>query len=163
MTTTGTPSTGKMLAIFLGTLLFGQAVLYAVGYFFPDIEMPSSIGIVFLLVAAMAAGQVFAKDAGRRMTGGEKLRFSVLATVAALVLTTAVLWGLFRYHGVPFTLENIVMAATGDAAPASEIATFLPIVLGVSVVVSVLFCFLGLGMGTRNHLKQMEKLAARGK
>jgi hypothetical protein len=158
-----TAPTGKMIAIFLGTLIFGYVVLAAIGYFFPQLEMPGSIGIVFLMVAAMSAGTTFATATGRRMTSGEKLRFAVLATVLSLLLTVAVLWGSLAYVGLPFTLQNVTLVATGEMVAPGEMGQFLPIIIGVSVVVSLLICFFAVGFGARNQVKQAERLAAKGK
>jgi hypothetical protein len=160
---TATAPTGKMLAIFLGTLIFGYVVLVAIGYFFPQLEMPGSIGVVFQMVAAMAAGGTFATATGRRMTSGEKLRFAILATALALLLTVAVLWGMLAYVGLPFTLQNVLLVVTGEMVPPGEMMAFLPIVIAVSIVISLLICFFAVGFGARNQIKQAERLAAKGK
>jgi hypothetical protein len=164
MNTTSAPApTGKMMAIFMGTLIFGYVILAAMGYFFPTIEMPGSIGIVFLIVAAMAAGGVFATATKRRMVAGEKFRFAILATLLSLLLTVAVLWGVLAYVGLPFTLQNVILVATGEMAAPGEIISILPIILGVAVLVTLLVCFFGVGFGASNQIKQAERLAAKGK
>ena len=55
---------GRMLATFIGIWFLANIVLAAVGYAFPDLPVPSSVGIVLAMVAAMSAGQ---SGAGLRM------------------------------------------------------------------------------------------------
>jgi hypothetical protein len=163
MTDTMTAPTGKMLAVFLGTLLFGNLLLAAIGYFFPDFEIPGSIGIVFQVVAAMAAGGAFATAMKRKMTAGEKFRFAILATLLGLLLAAAVFWAILAYVGLPFTLQNAVAAMTGEIVSNEEIMSFLPIFLGVAVGVAFLINFFGVGFGAGSQLKQAAKLAAKGR
>jgi hypothetical protein len=163
MTTIGTAAPmGKMIAIFLGALLFGNILLFAISYFFPDIEMPGSIGIIFLLVGAMSAGGAFAHATKRRMTTGEKFRFAVVATVLAILLSLAVVWGMFAYYGVPFSVQTMIMAMAGEAVSEAEIRQMLPIIGAVALVVGVLVCFFGVGAGASGQVKQLEK-AAKGR
>jgi uncharacterized membrane protein len=158
-----TAPTGKMLAIFLGTLLFGNLLVGAIGYFFPNIEMPAPVGIVFLVVASMAAGGVFGTATKRRMTTAEKFRFAVLATILAIAITLALVWGMLAYLGEAFTLQNVIAFQTGEVVSNDEIMQFLPIFGGITVVVSLLVCFFGVGFGASNQLKQAARLAAKGK
>ncbi len=160
---TGAPSMTKMVMSFLGLLLLGHIILAAIGYFFPKIEMPSSIGIVFLTVAAISAGQIFAKDASRAMTSGEKFKFAVLATILAMVLAICALWAMFAFYGVPFTLENVFLGTVGEVPSANEMQMFALIGAGIGILVSLLVCYFGSGMGAKMYLKQMAKLAAKGK
>ena len=154
---------GRMLAIFLAVLIVANLVLAALGYFFPDLPVPSSIGIVMAMVGAMSAGQSAAKALNRRLTFGEKAIFAVLATVLSSALGVAILWGLFAWSGVPFTLENVVLGMTGDAVPAAEILGFMAWIVPIVLVIYVLVTYFGAAMGVRNQIKLQEKLAAKGR
>lgn len=152
----------KMLMIFLGILIGGNVLLVLIQTFLPNVPMPGSIGIVFAMVASMSAGGSAATALGRPLVAREKLTFAAAATVASLVLTLAVFWGLFAWNGVPFTLSNIIMATTGDAAPDGEIAAILPWVGLVAVLVSLLVCYFGVGFGAKNQLRALDRKAAKG-
>ena len=154
---------GRMLAIFLGLLILVNIVLAAIGYAFPDLPIPSSIGIVMAMVAAMSAGQSGAKAVGRRLVFGEKAVFAVLATALSAALGVGILWGLFAWFGVPFTLDNVVLATTGDTVPPDEIRQILAWVVPIALLVYVLITYFGAAMGARNQIKLQEKLAAKSR
>lgn len=153
----------KMLLVFLGTLIAGNVLLFLIQTFLPNVPMPGSIGIVFAMIASMSAGGSAATTLGRTLPAKEKLVFAVAATLASLVLTVALFWGLFAWHGVPFTMSNVIMAVTGDAAPDAEIATFLPWIALFAVVISLLVCYFGVGFGAKNQLRALERKAAKDK
>lgn len=153
----------KMLLVFLGTLIAGNGLVILIESFLPNVSMPGSIGIVFAMVASMSAGGTAATALGRPLVAREKLTFAVTATVASLVLTVAFLWGLFAWHGVPFSLANLIMAVTGEAAPDGEITTYLPWIGLFAIVASVIVCYFGAGFGAKNQLRALERRAAKGK
>lgn len=154
---------GRMLSIFLGLLILANVVLAGVGYAFPDLPVPSSIGIVLAMVAAMSAGQSATKTVNRRLIFGEKAVFAVLATLLSAALGIGVFWGFFAWFGVPFTLENVILALSGDAVPADEIRKILAWVVPIVLLVYVLITYFGATMGSRNQIKLQEKLAAKGR
>lgn len=154
---------GRMLAIFLGLLILANIVLAGLGYAFPELPIPSSMGIILAMVAAMSAGQSGAKAVGRRLVFSEKAVFAVLATVLSAALGIALLWGTFAWFGVPFTLENVVLSMTGDTAPSAEIISIMTWVIPVVLVIYVLITYFGAAMGVRNQIKLQEKLAAKGR
>jgi hypothetical protein len=153
---------GRMLAIFAGILIAANVVLAAAGYFFPDLPMPSSIGIVLAMVAAMSAGQSATKALNRRLVFREKAVFALLATALSVVLGLGLLWSILAYFGIPFTLENVILVGTGDAVPTDEIRQILAWVVPVVLLVYVLITYFGAAMGSRNQIKLQEKLAAKG-
>jgi len=154
---------GRMLAVFLGLLIAANVVLAAITYAFPDLQIPSSMGVILAMVAAMSAGQSGAKAVGRRLAFGEKAVFALLATALSAAMGIALFWGIFAWFGVPFTLENVVLATTGDAVPAEEIRQILAWVVPIVLVIYVLITYFGAAMGARNQIKLAEKLAAKGK
>lgn len=154
---------GRMLAIFLAVLIAASVVLGVVGYVFPDLPIPSAMGGVLAMVAAMSAGQSGAKALNRRLSFTEKAVFALLATMLSVALGVGTIWGLFAYHGLPFTLEYVILAMTGDASPADEILQLLAWIVPVVVLIHVLITYFGAAMGSRNEIKLQEKLAARGK
>ena len=154
---------GRMLAIFLAVLIAANVVLGVVGYVFPNLPIPSAMGVVLAMVAAMSAGQAGARALSRRLNFNEKAVFAVLATLLSVALGIGTLWAIFAYHGVPFTLETIVLAMTGDAVPATEIRTILAWIVPVVLLIYVLITYFGAAMGARNEIKLQEKLAAKGK
>jgi hypothetical protein len=154
---------GRMLAIFLGLLILANIVLAGVGYAFPDLPIPSSMGIILAMVAAMSAGQSGAKAVGRRLVFAEKAVFALLATALSAALGIAVIWGIFAWFGVPFTVENLILGMTGGAVPAAEIISIMAWVIPVVMVIYVLITYFGAAMGARNQIKLQEKLAAKGR
>lgn len=154
---------GKMLVVFIGMLMAGNVLVAGVEYLLPDLTMPSSMGIVFLMVGAMQAGQTAARSTGRRLTTGEKASFAIASTALSLALGVGLVWGVLAWFGVPFTAENVVLAMTGGAVPYAEIMEFLPWVGLFVVVVSLVLSYFAVGWGARTLLKQQERLAAKGK
>lgn len=154
---------GKMLMIFLGTLIGGNVLLVLIQTFLPNVPMPGSIGIVFAMIASMSAGGSAATALGRPLVAREKLTFAAAATVGSLVLTVALFWGIFVWNGVPFTLGNVIMATTGAAAPDAEITAILPWIGVFAVVVSLLVCYFGVGLGAKNQLRALARKAAKGR
>jgi ABC-type microcin C transport system permease subunit YejE len=157
------PPLGRMLAIFTGILIAANLVLAAVGYAFPNLPVPSSMGIILAMVAAMSSGQSATKALNRRLVFREKALFAVLATTVSVVLGVGVLWAFFGYYGVPFTLENVILIMTGDAVPAEEIRQILSWVVPIVLVLYLLITCFGAAMGSRNQIKMQERLAAKGK
>lgn len=154
---------GRMLLIFLVVLVVANGALAAVGYFFPDLPMPSTMGIILAMVAAMSAGQSAAKTIDRRLGFREKSVFAVLATLLSAALGIGVLWSIFAVNDVPFTLENAILGMTGDAVPAAEITPILAWIVPAVLLVYVLVIYLGATLGARNQIKLQEKLAAKGR
>jgi uncharacterized integral membrane protein len=163
MTTTDRVSIGRMLAVFLAVIIMANMALAAVSYFFPNLPIPSAMGIILAMVAAMSAGQSGAKAVSRLLTRGEKVRFAILATLLSTVIGVGFFWGIFRYYGVPFTLENIALAGTGDAIPADELRSILAWVVPIVLVLYVAVTYFGATLGSRNQIKLQEKLAANSK
>jgi hypothetical protein len=153
----------RMLAVFLALLVAANLALGAIGYFFPDLPIPSAMGIILAMVAAMSAGQSATKTLNRRLVFRELASFAVLATLLSAALGIGVFWGIFAYHGVPFTLENFILAMTGDTVPAAEIRQILSWIVPIVLSIYVLITYFGATMGSRNELKLREKLAAKGR
>jgi hypothetical protein len=154
---------GRMLAVFTGVLVAANLALAAIGYVFPDLPIPSSMGIVVAMVAAMSAGQSATKAINRRLVFREKAVFAVLATAVSTVLGVGMLWAFFAYFGVPFTLESVIMIMTGDAVPGDEIRQILTWVIPIVLVLYLLVTYFGAALGSRNQIKLQEKLAAGGR
>jgi hypothetical protein len=159
-TTTPAP-VGKMLLVFLGTLIALNLALAAFQYLLPDIELPTSMGILLMMAAAMAAGQIGGQNVKRRLTLKEKAVFSVVATALGMAVTLGMLWAIFAWHGVPFSIPYVIMAATGEVVPQSEINEFLPYVIGFMALISLLITFLAVGWGARTQVKALERKAAK--
>lgn len=152
----------RMLAVFLALLFAANLVLGAIGFFFPDFPIPSAMGVILAMVAAMSAGQSATKTLKRRLVFRELAVFAVLATLLSVALGLGVFWGFFAYHGVPFTLENFILVMTGDTVPAAEIRQILAWIVPIVLLIYVLITYFGATMGSRNELKLQEKLAAKG-
>ncbi len=154
---------GRMLAIFVALLVAGNLVLGALTYVFPDLPVPSAMGIVLAMVAAMSAGQSATKTLNRRLVFRELAVFAVLATALSTALGLAIFWGLFAYHGVPFTLETFILVMGGGAIPSADVRQILAWVVPIVAAIYVLITYFGATMGSRNELKLREKLAAKGR
>jgi hypothetical protein len=153
----------RMLAIFLGVLIAANLVLAALTYVFPDLPIPSSMGIILAMVAAMSAGQDGTKAVNRRLEFREKAVFAVIATLLSAAMGIGIFWGFFAYAGVPFTLENVILVLTGDSVPAQEIMEILVWIIPIVLLIYVLITYFGAAMGSRNQIKLQEKQAAKGK
>ncbi|MCA3488379.1 MAG: hypothetical protein IOD05_15100 [Rhodobacter sp.] len=151
----------KTLGVFVMMQVLSLVLLYAIGYFFPGIPLPSSLGIIVAMAAAGSAGYYHAHKTGRLATAGEKLRFALLATGASFALSLGLVWGIFLYYGVPLTLDALAIAAAGDAGAADGLKALLPISLAVITVLYLFMSWLGFGMGVRSQIKQAERLAAK--
>ena len=163
MTLTEKMPLGRMLAIFAGTFVAANIALAALTYFLPDLPVPSSTGMILTMVAALVAGQGVAARLGRKLRVGEKAVFAVSATVLTLVFGIAVFWGILAYVGLPFTAQNVVMVTTGETIPSADVGSFLPWIVLIGVVVSLLVTFLFVGLGVSSQLKALERKAAKGK
>jgi hypothetical protein len=151
----------RNLGVFAVALIAGQVALMAVGYFFPNFDFGNSMGVVMVMLAAMLAGQSHVRQSGQRPTGGEKLVFMVLATLVLAVVALVLAWGIFQYYGVPLTMENVILSASGDARMAADVKDILPIALGIEAVLTLFLSWLGFGLGARSQIKQAERLAAK--
>jgi hypothetical protein len=154
---------GRMLAIFLALLILANVVLAAIGFAFPDLPVPSVVGGLLAMVAAMSAGQSGAKAVGRTLGFGEKAVFAILATMLSVALGIALLWSTFAWFGVPFTLETVLLGMTGDAVRAARLREVLVWIIPVVLLVYWWTIYLGAAWGSRNQTKLQEKLAARGR
>ena len=112
----------------------------------------------------LSAGQSATKAVNRRLLFGEKAVFAVIGTLLSVMLGVAILWGFFAWHGVPFTLENLILIMSGgDAIPASEIRQIMAWVIPAVLMVYVLITYFGAAMGSRNQIKLQERLATKGR
>ncbi|MFO1201012.1 MAG: ABZJ_00895 family protein [Tabrizicola sp.] len=153
---------GRMLAVFLAVLVGGNAILAAVTYAFPDLPVPNSIGMIFMMVSAMSAGQSVAGRLGRLLTAREKLVFAICATVLCVLLAVVVFWAILAYVGLPMSLQNVIAVATGEMVPLDEIKSFLPWILLFGIVLNLLVAYFFVGFGVKNQLKALERKAAKG-
>lgn len=153
---------GRMLAIFLAVIVPANGVLVAFGYLFPDLPQPSAMGLVIAMVAAMSAGQSATKSLNRRLVFSEKAIFAVLATLLSSALGVAVLWALFAWHGVPFTLANLALVMTQGSITSDEFITILAWVVPIALLLTLFMTYFGAAMGSRSQIKLEEKLAAKG-
>lgn len=154
---------GRMLAVFLGLLILANIVLAVIGYAFPDLPIPSSMGIILAMVAAMSAGQSATKAVNRRLRVGEKVTFALTATALSAALGVGLFWAMFAWFGVPFTLDNVILAASGDTVPPADLRQILAWVIPIVLVVYVLITYFGAAMGSRNQIKLQEKLAGKAR
>jgi hypothetical protein len=152
---------GRMLGIFLAVLIALNAAIAAVSHFFPDLPIPSTMGVILAMVAAMSAGQSATKTINRRLGFREKAVFAVLATILSAALGIGVFWTILAVNEVPFTLENAILAMTGDAVSFDEITSMLAWIVPFVLMIYILVIYLGATLGSRNQIKLQDKLAAR--
>ena len=154
------PSMGKSIGVFVMVLVLANAILFAVGYMFPNFPVPGSVGLIVTVVGAMMAGQSWFRQSGRLPTSGEKFTFAFLATALSLALAGGLVWAVFVYYGVPFSMDNAMLVLTGDPSAASDLAGYLPVILAIAVGITLLVTYFGLGSGAKGLLKKQEKQAA---
>lgn len=151
----------RPLLIFTGVLVAGQAVLYGIGQAFPDLDVPSSFGLIIAMVAAMTGGQSFAKATGRTFAGGEQLRFSLTGVAISIALSLATIAAMFAWYGVPFSTDMLALVMTGDPAMAADIKPWLPVIFGIGLLIGWGVIHFGAGAGAKGMLKRMAKDAAK--
>lgn len=159
--TTGNLPLARMLAVFVGILLTANIAIMALTYYAPDFAIPNSLGLVFVMAAAMAAGQTAAPRLGRRMTAREKAIFAAGATILSIIMVVLLMSGLLAYSGVEFSLQNLVLAMTAEILPPQELWAALPWVLLFASALSFLVTYGFVGWGVSSQLKALEKKAAR--
>jgi len=138
------------------------ALTVAFSYFWPDVEIPNSVGVATTIVASMQAGTFAARRTNRRLTSREKLVFAAWATAASALAVVGFYWGLFAYYGVPFTMMTFSTALMGDL-PNAAVLKALPWIFLFGVVVSLLVIYFGVGLGAKTQLKALERKAAKAK
>ncbi|HMS94798.1 MAG TPA: ABZJ_00895 family protein [Tabrizicola sp.] len=152
----------KMVGVFMGVTVLIVAGIAGFAYFWPEVELPNSLGTATSIGAALAAGQFAAKRTRRLLTGREKLTFAALATATSFLAVVGFLWALFAYYGVPFTMMGLLTALFGKL-PDAGLMGALPWIALFAVAVSLLVIYFFVGLGAKQHLKMLERQAAKGK
>jgi putative flippase GtrA len=152
----------KMLGVFLGLSALVAALTVGFSYFWPDVEIPNSVGIATSIVASMQAGMFAARRTNRLLTRREKLVFAAWATAASALVVVGFYWGLFAYYGVPFTMMTFSTALLGDL-PNASVLKALPWILLFGGAASLLVIYFGVGLGAKTQLKALERKAAKAK
>lgn len=160
-TTTQLP-TLKMVSIFLGLTVLVVALMAGFSYFWPDVEIPNSVGAVTTVVVSMQAGMFAARHTKRLLTSREKLVFAAWSTATSFLAVVGFYWGLFAYYGVPFTMMTFSTALLGDL-PSAAVLKALPWIFLFGGAVSLLVIYFGVGLGAKTHLKALERKAAKAK
>ncbi|QCI65401.1 ABZJ_00895 family protein [Phreatobacter stygius] len=130
------------------------AVVYAVTAAL-NFKVPSSMGIITLVVALAPALDVFARATGRVMTAGEKLRFSASAAgIALIVNVTALLIQAYMTFGFLSFGNLAVMLGLGRARLDLSIAA-----LGLAGAFGLAFAitYVSAGFMGRGALKRLAK------
>jgi hypothetical protein len=152
---------GRPLLSFAGMLILLNAILMGVTFAFPNLEVPTFVNLMVPMFAGMAGGQSFAKANGRAMTGGERTRFALMGAVILVALSALVLAGMFAWYRVPFSLDTLAVALTGDMSLAADIRPWLLPILGLGVLIAMGMVHLGSGIGIKGILNRQAKDAAR--
>jgi hypothetical protein len=144
----------RPLLVFFGILIFGQ-IFVAILQSFLDLgsaAVGASIGLA--MAAAGGAGTSFAGTEGRMPTAREKFVFALVALFVGSVVALATFWGIFAWLGMPFTIDNIALAAGSGPQEAADFRSYLPLVLIGAAVVNLLIVYIGFGLGARSALKR---------
>ncbi len=153
---------GRPLLAFLGVLLLANAIIIGLGFAFPEFNLPSAVNLVMAMVAGMAGGQSFATRNDRVMTGGEQMRFSLIALAMSFAMSAAMIGAIFAWYGVPFTLDTLIFAMTGDTSVAADLKSWMWLIVAIGVLIGWGVIHAGAGMGGKTVMKRKEKEAARG-
>jgi hypothetical protein len=140
---------------FAGLLILGQ-VIYGIISYFVEFQS-SSMGIVLLMAAGMGAGQTFGASQKRAMTPRERAMFAVYATAIGLAIGAAGMLAVFKWYGVPFSMDALLMSMGKGPADAAELRGFLWIGLSIAVVVSLIVTYFASGFGAKAAVRQLEK------
>ncbi len=157
MTISTSPASGsltKPLLIFTAFIIAGNIILAIIGSY---IELPSSIGIIVMVAAAMGAGQSFGNSTRRLMTKGERFRFALIATLIAIVVAILAFWAAFAYYGVPFTLQNMMLGFGIAPGEVEEFKSIMMIIIPIALLINIAVAYFTVGFGARSALKQLEK------
>jgi hypothetical protein len=151
----------RPLVSFAGMLILLNAILMGVTFAFPALEVPTFVNLMVPMFAGMAGGQSFAKANSRAMTGGERTRFALMGTVILVALSALVLVGMFAWYQVPFSLDTLAVALTGDMALAADVRPWLLPILALGALIAMGMIQLGAGIGVKGILARQAKDAAR--
>jgi hypothetical protein len=153
---------GRPLLAFLGVIVVANAIIIGLGFAFPEFSLPSVVNLIIAMAAGMAGGQSFATRNDRAMTGGEQMRFSLIALSMSFALSAAMIGAIFVWYGVPFTLDTFIFAMTGDASVAADLKPWLWLIVALGVLIGWGVIHAGAGMGGKTVMKRKEKEATRG-
>lgn len=130
------------------------AIVYAVTALL-NFQVPSSMGIITLVVALAPAFDVFVRATGRVMTTGEKLRFSASAAgIALLVNVTAVLIQAYATFGFVSFGNLAAMLGLGRARLDLSIAA---LGLAGAFVIAFVITYISAGFMARGALKRLAQ------
>jgi hypothetical protein len=137
-------SWGHYILIFLGAnVLCNVAVLLITTVL--NFEIPSSMGIIMLMVSVMPAVESFVKNESRVLSKSERVQFASLGTASYLALSA--FFGVIAYMFGAFSLQEIL----------NEIPfLFLLLLIAIVVVVCWLVIYFGTGFMAKQSLKRLE-------
>jgi hypothetical protein len=136
----------------LGVFLLGSIIVTAFSLL-TGIEIPNAMGIILMMAALSPVASSFTKKTERVMTTGERAKFAVLGTIATLLLSLVLLFVMLAISGVPMSVNGLSQAF----GVGSDFLLFALIVLAVSLIVSWLVIYFGMGAACRMMMKQLEK------
>lgn len=151
----------KMLGIYLAVVLASMVLAWAIQILWPDFDIGTSLGTGTLIGGSMAAGLAAARKTGRLLTAKEKLVFGLLSSILGVAAVAVVLWAIFAYAGVPFTVMTVTTAVFGTL-PDRQTFSILGWALLIGFGINVLLAFLFVGMGAKSHLKATARQASKG-
>lgn len=156
MTLASTEQAGVAPAIvrFAIAFVLCVAIVYAVTALL-NFQVPSSMGVITLVVALAPAFDVFVRATGRVMTAGEKLRFSAsAAAIALLVNVSALLIQAYVAFGFVSFGNLAAMLGLGRAKLDPSIAA---LGLAGAFVVAFVVTYVSAGFMARGALKRLAK------
>jgi hypothetical protein len=147
MSSAETPNLQKYIWQYVVSYILCSVIVAAITYII-DIEVPSSMGIITLMVSASYPMQTFVRTEQRVMTKGERSRFAAWATAASLALTAVTVFVMCLYYGV----------SVSDLIEYAEIPFWLMALVGfIAVVLSWVVVYFGSGFMGNQALKQLKK------
>lgn len=145
---------GKYLLQFMG-ISIAIAVAVIAFTMITGIDTPSSMGIISLVATLAAVSQSVAKNEGRELTKGERVRFATWSSLLSLALSVAMFLIMMALAGVPLNSAGIA-AAFGETDIPMGILLAL---LAFGFVVTWVITYFAMGFTVRQALKRQAKQA----
>ncbi len=143
----------RPILIFVALLAVAQAIIVVLGVVFPDVQVPTFVNFLIVILAAMACGRVFAHTAERPPTRGETVLFSAIGVLMGLFVNVVFLAGLLISQGIPATGDMLAQEMIGAEVARDERAGFLVTGLALAFAIGLVLAIAGFGTGARQALK----------
>jgi hypothetical protein len=116
-------------------------------------DVPSSMGIITLVVSAAPVAQGFVAKNSRVMSKGEHVSFATLGTIFSVLASLIMYAGFLKFSGVELSIETLNQAFGTTEIPWAILAA----ILAFALVVSWLVLYFSTGWMCKSAMKRLAK------